>query len=91
MLARDRPALLENPGEKTIQCQLRPFADFEISEIPNHEIRVDIPVSGMAETRDRDSRFALESLGKLDECYKLRARDNDVFVELHQPSISEGK
>jgi hypothetical protein len=51
---------------------------------------VDVAITGMAETGDRDAGFLLQAFGELDELDELGARHDDVLVELGEPGVAQG-
>ncbi len=71
--------------KEVIQRLLHLLGDFWIGRVCNHDVDVDIAVSGMSETRDRKSILLLERAGELHQFDQLSPGHRDIFVQLHQP------
>ena len=87
VLAGDRPAVLQNPGEKDVERSIRAFPYLRISVILDHEISMDISVACVTEAGNGNTGFELQHTGEFYEFDELAAWDDDIFVELGQSSI----
>src|SRR5262249_5706619 len=54
-----------------------------------HDVDVNITVSGMAETSDRESMFCLQPLGEFHQIDEATAWDDDVFVQFRQAGCAQ--
>ena len=58
--------------------------------IANHEVGVDVAISGVPEAGHRNAGVRLQFLGEFDELDQFGARNHDVLVELVEPGLTEG-
>ena len=84
MLSGNRPSPSDDLGKKLVQSRVGPSVDLRVLILANHDIHVDIAISGMSEARDGKSAALLKPLGKFDEVDEFPARNDDVFVQFFQ-------
>ena len=61
------PSPSDDLGKKLIQSRVGPSVDLRVLVFANHDIHVDIAISGMSEARNGKSTAHLKPVGKLDE------------------------
>ena len=84
MLSGNCPSPSDDLGKKLVQRSVGPSVYLRVLILTDHDIHMDIAISGMSEARDRKSAARLKPLGKLDEIDELPTRDDNVFVQFFQ-------
>ena len=85
MLARDGPTPGDHLGKEGVEGGFDFFRLGRLLLGGDHDIDMDIAITGMTKAGDLKAGFLLEPLGKLDEIDQSPARHGDVLVELGQP------
>jgi len=89
MFARNRAAPAQNLVEKFVQRRPAAALCARLIEI-DHDIRVNVSISGMAKTSDLQTMLLLQMIRKIEQLFEPPARHNNVFIELRQTRVPQG-
>ena len=89
MFAGDGASVCEDPVEKLVEGFVGGLLFFGVVVVFDHEVDVDVAITGVTEAGEGDSGVGGELLCELDEVDELGARDDDVFVEFGQARGSQ--
>ena len=80
MLACDRSTPGDNLGKEFVQGGLCPRVNLWFVVVLNHDVHMDISISGVPKAGDWKSAAPLQVPRKVNQIYESPAGNNDVFI-----------
>ena len=90
VLAGDGSLVGEDPVEKLVECFVGGLLFFGVVVVFDHQVDVDVAITGMTEAGDGDSGIGGKLLREFDEFDQLGAGDDDIFVEFGEAGGTQG-